>query len=308
MPNEAKQRFISLDVAEVSVVDTPANEVEFLVHKRMEDPIMGDTNENATAPAAVEKGAQAPEVIAQPAEAANAAVEKAMAQVTALVEGIAKAARASTDPEEARDAEVEKAQKGAGAARKAFRAKLKAAGMEGDALKKAMSAFDDTLTTDAQPLQQRAQKSAEGAESTEGQQEQPAAKSAQDIASEALATMEEQISKAKMFTPARQQKFKAALDSLKAVMDEMTTYAEGANPPTKTPANPTFGASDVQQLTKAIGDQMAEVVKVFREGLAEVTKRVEAVEKARLPGNSQGADSTDGAPVETKKSLWSGLL
>ena len=43
MPKEAKRRFVGLDTEEVSLVDTPANEVEFLVVKNTEDPSMGAT-------------------------------------------------------------------------------------------------------------------------------------------------------------------------------------------------------------------------------------------------------------------------
>lgn len=301
MPSEAKQRFISLDVAEVSVVDTPANEVEFLVHKRaerMEDPIMGDTNTNATAPAAVEKQNNTPEVISQPASKAEvAAVEKAMEQVTALVEGIAKAAGATiTDPEEAQDAAVEKAKKGMGAMRKEYRMQLKAAGIKGDAYKAAMGAFDKCAS-----MESDAAKEAATAAKTQKAAEEPTAEA---VAQKVLEEMGQSILKAKMFTPARQEKLKAALDSIKAVMDEMTAVPAGASPGVSTPDTTTFGASGVEALTKSLTALQEQITA----GMAEVTKRIEAVEKARQPSNALGNDDTDGKPAPVKKSLWAGML
>ncbi|MGD9749394.1 MAG: hypothetical protein AB7W59_00200 [Acidimicrobiia bacterium] len=304
MPNQAKQRFISLDVAEVSVVDTPANEVEFLVHKRMEDSIMGDTNTSATAPAAVEKQNQ-PEVVQQPATTENSqeAVEKALAQVTALVEGIAKAAGATiVDPEEARDAEVEKAKKGMGAMRKTYREQLKANGVKGDAMKAALAAFDKCAMMESEAAkEQKAQKGAEAAPALTEEQQATA------IAQKALDELSQSITKGKMFTKERQDKMKAAMEQLKAVMEEMSTVPTGASPATSTPDTTTFGTSGVQELTKSLTEAIGNLQTQFKEGLAEVTKRIEAVEKARQPGNALPTDDTD-KPAPVKKSLWSGIL
>lgn len=300
MPNQAKQRFLSLDVAEVSVVDAPANEVEFLVHKRAtEDATMGDTNTSATAPAAVEKQNQAPEVISQPATAASTeAVEKAMAQVTALVEGIAKAAGATiVDPEEARDAEAEKARKGMGAMRKTYREQLKAAGLKGDAMKSAMAAFDKCAMMEAEMSKEAPATKSATPELTPEQQ-------ASVVAQKALEELSQSITKGKMFTKERQDKMKAALDQLKAVMDEMGTVPTGASPATSTPDTTTFGASGVAELTKSL----TELKDQISAGLTEISKRVEAVEKSRAPGNALPNDATDGKPAPVKKSLWSGIL
>jgi uncharacterized coiled-coil protein SlyX len=300
LPNQAKQRFLSLDVAEVSVVDAPANEVEFLVHKRAtEDATMGDTNTSATAPAAVEKQNQAPEVISQPATAASTeAVEKAMAQVTALVEGIAKAAGATiVDPEEARDAEAEKARKGMGAMRKTYREQLKAAGLKGDAMKSAMAAFDKCAMMEAEMSKEAPATKSATPELTPEQQ-------ASVVAQKALEELSQSITKGKMFTKERQDKMKAALDQLKAVMDEMGTVPTGASPATSTPDTTTFGASGVAELTKSL----TELKDQISAGLTEISKRVEAVEKSRAPGNALPNDATDGKPAPVKKSLWSGIL
>jgi uncharacterized coiled-coil protein SlyX len=304
LPNQAKQRFLSLDVAEVSVVDTPANEVEFLVHKRAsEDTTMGDTNTSATAPAAVEKSNQ-PEVISQPATASTEAAEKAMAQVTALVEGIAKAAGATiVDPEEAREAEVEKARKGMGAMRKTYREQLKQAGLKGDAMKSAMAAFDKCAMMEAE-MSKEATKDASTTKSADKPTELTPEQQASVVAQKALEELSQSITKGKMFTKERQDKMKAALDQLKAVMDEMGTVPTGASPATSTPDTTTFGASGVAELTKSL----TELKDQISAGMAEISKRVEAVEKTRTPGNALPSDGTDGKPAPVKKSLWTGIL
>lgn len=297
MTTEAKQRFLALDVGEVSVVDTPANEVEFLVHKRLEEDPMTKENEQTPAPKAT-PGAEVVPVTTEKAD--GEAVAKAMAQVVNLVEGIAKAAGATaSDPEDANDDKVEKAYKGMGAKRKAMRKELKDAGVSGDQMKKAMAAFDKCMDGmgNQSETEMRAKKSLETA---------PVMGDALDQ----LAALGQAIQKAKMFTPTRQEKMKTALEALKAVMDEMTEVPVTASPATATPTSPQFGDSGVATLTKAVSDLAGEVKKALEESAkqtADIAKRVETVEKAR-PASSVLATEEAEKPQGVKKSFWSGTL
>ena len=84
MPNQAKQRFLELSVNEISVVDTPANEVEFLVMKRMEDDSMETTTETVTE---TQKDANAEVVTVDAGASEDAAVNKALEQVAGGILG-----------------------------------------------------------------------------------------------------------------------------------------------------------------------------------------------------------------------------
>jgi hypothetical protein len=313
LPNQAKQRFIALDVGEVSVVDAPANEVEFLVIKRLnpEEPDMSDKQqENAGATGTpVEKSNTAPQTVpvATPVPTGTADVTKAMADITALVESVAKAVGAKPAEEadeELKDAEVEKARKGMGAMRKTFREQAKANGMKGDALKAAMASFDKCASMEME-LSKTAPAAKGGATPTAGAG--ASVTPTTDTTKSALDDLSSAIQKAKMFTPARQEKFNTALAALKAVMDEMTETPQGTSPSTTTPESPTFGASGVEALTKKLEGALGSLTEQVTKGLAEIGQRVETIEKARVPGNALPGDGTD-TPAPVKKSMWSGVL
>jgi hypothetical protein len=118
MPREATRRFVDLKVKEVSLVDSPANEQEFIVIKRLdqEEVDMAGNNQEATkaeqAPvkveaseAAVAKTAEAgttEKVTIEVTKANNDAMQKALEQVNALVASVASVAKAaSAQPETA---------------------------------------------------------------------------------------------------------------------------------------------------------------------------------------------------------------
>lgn len=299
MTSEAKQRFLALDVGEVSVVDTPANEVEFLVHKRLEDDQMTTPNAETTTAAKPAPGAEVVPVTTEKADTSE--VAKAMAQVVSLVENIAKQVQAGgADPEDAMDEKAEKAVKGMGAKRKAMRKELKAAGVSGEAMTKAMAAFDKCMDGMEMETEMRSKKAADDAETSK--------RAEVTSALDTLDTLGAAIRKAKMFTPGRQEKMKAALDALKAVMDEMTEVPVTASPSTTTPTSPTFGDSGVAALTKAVEALSTQVTKGLEEVAAkqaDISKRVEAVEKSRPAGASTEEETTD---KPAKKSFWSGAL
>src|SRR5690554_2338418 len=107
MPRQATQRFLDLAVGEVSLVDSPANEQVFNVVKSLnqEDGDMADAANTEVTKGNTGGDSNVETVSVEVAKATNEAVEKAMAQVTQLVENIAKAATPG-DPE---DTDVSKA-------------------------------------------------------------------------------------------------------------------------------------------------------------------------------------------------------
>lgn len=290
MSNEAKQRFLALDVVEVSVVDTPANEVEFLVVKRMNQ----ETKMSAE---------NAPTTVTQAQVDVAKGLEAAMANVATLVENIAKQATASNAATEeaadvAADAAVEKSSKGKGEVRKNYRTTLKSAGITGEQYRAALKAFDSTLTPDSPET-----KVAEVAPVTKAAA--PVADGAITDALTQIATLTETVQKAKTLTPSRAEAFQTALATLKGLLEEMIQIPQGTMPATNTPAISTSPGSTVN-LTKALEDLTSLVTKTL-EGQQDVAKRLEIVEKTRGTGNAIPNDET-GKPVEKKVSLWGNVI
>jgi len=116
MPREAKRRFVSLRVNEVSLVDSPANEQEFIVIKSLdqEEPMAGTdqqvANTETSAPANAESnGTQ--QASTEPVEKMTVHVEKAgndsmaeaLKQVTELVKSVASVAVKASETQPAAD-------------------------------------------------------------------------------------------------------------------------------------------------------------------------------------------------------------
>jgi hypothetical protein len=301
------------------LVDSPANEEEFVVIKRLneeEENIMGDVNvtnaEPATGEGSVEKneGKQegAEKVTVEVAKASSEAVATAMAQVTTLVEGIAKAAGVgeSSDAESEGESDVEKA---AAPARKLFKAQLEKAGVKGDALIKAMADFDKAGFPFGKEPDKKDVKKSEG--ETADADTEKAADADEDAVSKSLDMLGDAIQKAKTFTPKRQEAIKSAIETLSKLLADMTKVPTGGSPSTSTPSNASFGASGVVALTKGL-ETLVETIKTQLGDLSEVTKglgdRVGAIEKARTPSTSvEGEGGTD-TKTEKKGDLWSGVL
>lgn len=214
--HQAKQRFLDLDVEEISVVDKPAIEVEFLVTKRMEESSMEIQDQDATV-TETEKNTDGAGVVPVDAPASNedAAVNKALENVAQMVENIAKAAGVKPAEEETKEVkkessenteDTEKAKSAPAATPAALRAlyqkQLKAAGVSGEALEKAMSEFDKAKF----PMQEE-QKTTKSDESDEDVQ-----------AIKALETLERAISKAKSFTPGRVAQLKSVVEQLQKLL------------------------------------------------------------------------------------------
>lgn len=327
MPNQAKQRFLDLNVDEISVVDTPAVEVEFLVMKRMEDDSMDATEETVTETHKDANDGGAAEVVSVDAGASeDAAVNKALEQVAGMVENIAKAAgvkiaeTTKSGPGEDDNGDgggdgdggeeaTTKAKTKAFNPREMFGKQLKANGITGDAFTKAMADFDKQFKpfqpgASAQPPLTKDKPTTKTAETPV---EEPSAEElAEQEAMKSLGALETAIQKAKRFTPAREKQLKSALEALKALFDDLQKIPPGGSPSTTVPGNMSFGASGVQALTKSI-EQLTEVVNKSMEQSKANAERIEAIEKARTPSTSiEDEGGTDDKAV--KKNFWGGVL
>jgi hypothetical protein len=294
---DAKQRFIDLSVHEVSLVDTPANEVEFLVLKRLESTEETMTTESQEAADKGNEGGNTQPVVVDSqkrAEGASADLNK----VVSLIENIAKELGATpeqkADAEQlAGDAEVEKAMPGAGAKRKAFRADLQKSGVAGDALKSAMAAFDKCLSMGTEVEQKKATEP----EKPAAKEEKPVAKSAGEVA-ESITAEDIAAIKAKTITPARAETLKGIIEQLSKML------------PSEAPAS-SEGSLPMADLTKALTEALAPISKTLNE-VVETSKkletRVETVEKARAPSTTLPEGEGTEKVEKAKKSFWSGAI
>jgi uncharacterized phage infection (PIP) family protein YhgE len=238
-------------------------------------------------------------------------VQKAMDQVTNLVNNIAKAAGLPAPGE----AVAEPVAKAAAAApvvapvakvgRELVVDTFKSAGVSGEALDRAMAAYDAGET--------------------------PVSKaSAEDNLENTVNATLDSISKAKAFTPARVAKLKEAMDALQKLM--MDVIPTGSSPSTSTPTVHAHGnpnttraalSSGDASVTKSVDEVIADLQKRIEglttsaqtanaapavlEQLATITKRLEAIEQTRLPGAST-EETTPATPVQKAASFWNGAL
>lgn len=308
MPKKAKRRFVGLDTEEVSLVDTPANEVEFLVTKNQEDEDMGaqaaqTTNDDAVrVPVEVEGG----EAVAKALEHVNGIVDKISTMVQASKAGEPADDADATDDTEATDdgdtVDTEKA---------TLKGVLAAMGMSGDDMKKAMdklkkAGFDPNMKFPSAkaPVSKAAVDDADADEAIVDEDDQPLT----------FATLQ----KAARFTPSRISKIQEAVDALKLVLEAI---APNMSPGTRTPgveshSNPNttrraLAGQDKKPVMKsADGGELAEVLKSLGTAVGKLDERLASIEKTRTPTNSveDDADASDSDAVTTEKSIWSGLL
>jgi hypothetical protein len=288
---------LALNVDEVSVVDSPANEVEFLVTKNMEDSDMAGKASDDAERVAVE----------QPA--ADEAVSKALEHVSNIVENVAKAfglpaakpegAPAVTPVAVATEEGVEKAM--------TMKDLMKAMGMKDDeeTEKKLKAAgFDPSQKfPTAKP---------------------PVAKTTKALEAEEPFTMAgftDLITKAKKFTPGRVEKLRQAAEVLKGLLEEIDEIPQGTMPGVSPGGSTQFGASGVKDLTSgatvmksstdpailAALTDLATIVKSIKDDHIALKGEVEAVSKARPASESlEGAGGTESKVA--KSALWSGVL
>jgi len=209
------------------------------------------------------------------AKSDDSAVQKAMEHVTSLVDSIAKAAgvKPAAEPEKPAT-DVKKSE------REVIEETFKSNGMSGASLTQAMAAYD---------------------------------------AGKAPAATAEVEKGAKTFTAERIAKLQEAVIALQKLM--MEVIPTGDTPMSKVPqverhANPnTTRAALVtkadEDVIKALVEKVDQLAHVFKgnpaatEQLDAISKRLDTIEKTRLPNSSQGDDNPK--PVQ-KGSLWGGLL
>lgn len=285
MGNKAKQRFVELDVNEVSLVDNGANEQEFVVIKNLTTEEVGEMADDNVKKNQGEEDTQSgtsPERVPVEVEKGNnEAVEAAMAQVTEMIGNISKAVEAASSTGEK---SVEKSDGGESEEKPTEKSESEEKSADGEA--EAEVQKDDN------------------AEAGAGVDEEA------DV-EKMLGVLAVAVEKAKRFTPKREKAFKAALEALTTLAKElgMTEIPTGASPPVSTPKGAMYGASSVP-IAKALED-LASKIETAISGVQETTKslgeRVEQIEKARMP--SQSVEDEGGTDTqETKKSFWSGVL
>lgn len=313
MPREAKRRFVDLVTDEVSIVDTPANESEFLVKKNREK------NNMSAALATGEKGTRVPVEV----DASDAAVAKALEHVNGIVEKIAglklgesvKTTK-SAGPEEEPEGEepagdppteeiVEKA---------TMKSVLQACGLEKSSMDMVMSklkaaGFDPNqkFPTAQKPITKAADAKAP---------EEPKASTEAPLT---MATLAEAVNKAAAFTPSRIAQLRDAYNVLKLVLESV---APDASPQNGLPQVGTFpNTSAVNDLTKpdkqpviksaiksAEPVELASVLKNLGDGLTKLVERVEAIEKVRHASKSVSEEGGTETKTQKSEGMWVGVL
>lgn len=281
---DAQRRFIDLEVDEVSLVGSPANEVPFLVTKSKRKP-----EESMVAKAEKTEDSQTVQV-EQTSEASAEVVRKCLQSVENIVKNVI-----TMKGEESPAVEPIDVTKGV-----TVSDLLTKAGMEGDVLKSALSALTkagvDTTKTLSAPAPVETQKA-----------EAPKAQTSED----AMEIFAQVIQKAARLTPARVKQLQDAQELLKLVLEGVSV---GESPKTKTPEGQNPGSGIQTQLAKAA--EPTEVTKSLTsitEGMTQISTvlkglsdRMELIEKAKP------ASSSDTTTTDTKKakgaSLFAGVI
>lgn len=325
MPKQAKRRFVGLDTEEVSLVDSPANEVEFLVVKNTEDPSMSAT-------AAAKK--QRVQVEATEDDETNSSdVAKALEHVNGIVDKItalvAKGGESKPPPpaepegddggEEGGDDDTQGETETEKAA-KSLKSVLAKCGMDAEMAKKVYGSLKaagfDLSAKGAMPFPPGKPGKGKGAAADDGEEEKKTSKSvSEEDEPLTMANLAQAVQKAAAFTPARIAQLKSAQEILKLVLEAVTP---GTSPDSSVPAVQTHGnPSSVADLTKpntkpsvpTMKSSDPELVTLFKSlatGVEKLVDRVEAIEKARPGSNALSEGGTDS---NVKKSnLWSGVL
>jgi len=295
MIGEAKREFVDLKVDEVSLVDSPANEMEFAIVKslnKQEDNMAKDKKtevtkaEEAETDAAAATPAPEAEVENVPVEVAKAesdAVQQAMDQVTDIVKGIAEQIKADKTEEE-----VTKSDGGDGGD-----------GEEAPAADDAPAAEEESA-----------------AEDEETSDDAPASTTEEDEVEKTLDGLAAAIEKAKAFTPKRREQLEKAIEQLQVLLAGLNPVKPpqpmGQAPAVKTPG-PGFMSGiqkmteAIEGLTKALDDQQNKIGELV-ETNKNLNERIEDIEKTRQPSTSVDDEGDTDTETKTQKSFWSNVL
>lgn len=316
MPKQAKRRFVGLNTEEVSLVDSPANEVDFLVIKNQEKPRMaGQAQEKATLAIDVEDDGDTNVVKAL--EHVNSIVSKIGGIVGTKKESKppAEGDKKDDDDSEDNDGDTEGTETAksledvfAGldaATAKTLKASLKKAGFPfppkpGKGKGKGKASADD----DDEDDEKKTKKSAAADESD---------------APLTLAGLVGVVQKAAAFTPARVKALQDAQEILKIVLEAV---APGKSPNANVPVVESHGnVATTDTLTKpnkkptitgtlksSDEPEVVELIKSLSGAVGTLLTRVEAIEKGRPASNSVGDDGPPDTTTQKSKSIWSGVL
>lgn len=296
MGNEAKREFLGLDVNEVSLVDSAANEEEFVVLKSLsqEDEMADEKNTENVKDENISKSETAnnnevEKVSIDVEKATNKEVAKVMDKVTELVDNIAKAANVKKEEEVKKEKTT----------REVFKEQLEANGTSEENVKKALEKFDDV-----EKKQEKQIVPCPGATAVQKPKEEEVKK-----ASDPLDMITEAIQKAKSLTPERQDIIQKAAEALQSLHDEISGVDADVKKATNKICTEKQNDSDDPTVTKTLED-IAKSISSVVEVQKQLTEKVENIEKERMPSNSltDEAEATDSKEVDTEKSLWSNVL
>jgi hypothetical protein len=322
VPKSAKRRFVGLDTEEVSLVDSPANEVEFLVVKNTEDPSMSAT-------AAAKKQRVQVETDDDEATTNDDAVAKSLEHVNGIVEKItalvAKGEKPAPDPDSGKGGEEEdddtqdtdtSDEETLKAAAKSLKSVLAKCGMDAEMSKKVYGSLKaagfDLTAKGGMPFMNKP-KGKGGNDMTDEEKTSKASSGDEPLT---MANLALAVQKAAAFTPARIAQLKSAQEILKLVLEAVTP---GTSPDSSVPAVQTHGnPSSVADLTKpntkpsvpTMKSADPEIVTLFKSlsgAVEKLVERVEAIEKARPGSNSLGDQGGTDSAVK-KSNMWSGVL
>jgi hypothetical protein len=320
MPKSAKRRFVGLDTEEVSLVDTPANEVDFLVIKNQEGLGMGATAKKQ--PEAVEL---------EVTEGGDANVTKALEHVNGIVTKLAglvavkKETKAPADGDAPADDDADEDAEETTTKAVTMESVFEEAGLDAkttkvlvEKLKKAFP-FPPKKPGKGKP-------DAASADGEDGGDEKKTKKNKADdkltevLAEEPLtmAGLALAVQKAAAFTPQRIKALQSAQDILKLVLESV---APMASPDANVPVVETHGnPSSVTDLTKpnkkptmtgttkSVDDAIVTTLKGLAEAVGGLVERVEKIEKVRGASNSAEPDGATDTVTKKASSIWSGVL
>lgn len=297
MEQEAIREFVDLKVDELSVVDSPANELEFIVIKCKDQEGNNDMAEKKSdvkqeVTASVEKdknagnSANVEKVAVEVEKSTDAGVAAAMESVKETVESIAKQVGIQQEETEAVSEETEtEATTDTESVEKA----LRDAGVPEETIQKALEGI----------ASEKVEKSVEKSESDNG--------------SDVLGALEAAIAKAKVFTPENEEILKNAVEQLTKMMAALQPQKGMVvtTPKNNLPSKASVAPAQLTAVTKQIEEMTAAITKsleTISESQKKLATRVETIEKSRTPSKAIG-DGTDSTPsVKTEKSFWGRIL
>lgn len=290
MPDKAKRRFHSVDVEEVSLVGSPANETPFYVVKHKEKEQMG---------ASAQEGGTQTVSLAHNTEAAGAAVteclksmESIIGKVITLSKGQPVEAEASEESDDTEATETEETL-------------LTKAGVSAEVAKSTLAL-----------LAKAGIKLAKSGEAKVTKQEPATSAATDDQPDPAVEALLSTITKAHRLTPSRIAALSQAADLLKVVLEGVAT---GQSPATKTPKGTVPGSGIQSQLSKSaenpelvaalqeLGVGLQKSLTPLLETIKGLQAKVDAIESAKPASESQDAGNTD-RKVSKGASIFAGVI